>query len=214
MKVIDAIGSEDTTISRIDLEIGDLPDAMQDEIKDECAQYVKEQVLLSLHDATTPVSGEGWQALSPKYKKAKEAAGATPEANMELYGSMLDSFDYETSDVGFDIGFIGTSEAWKADGHLKFSGAEGSAPRRRFLPGEGQSFKKEIEQGVERIIADYRSTQIDAAAFEDITTSTELYDELGNVLGNDLSDNELKLAALRNKDVYEILSDQDLLDLL
>lgn len=151
MKVVEATGSDGRTTSKIDLGIDHLPLGVQNKIKNEVGEFLVGTILLTLQDAKSPVAGESFPALSKNYKEKKIALGGVGKPNMELEGDMLSSLAFKPIDGGIELGFF-DSEAAKADGHLKFSGRENHTPQRRFLPGEGQSFKRGIEQEVKKII--------------------------------------------------------------
>lgn len=150
--------------------------------------------------------------MSKKYKAEKIKLGGKGEANLELYGDMLGALDYKQTDEGIELGFFG-DQADKADGHLKFSGRDNNTPQRRFLPGEGEHFKKSIETQVQRIISDKLVELIDPKEFEGITSTQQLYDTLSNLF-EDLTRSELKLLVSRNKELYDVLDELDLLDKL
>ncbi len=214
VKVLEAVGSPTRTVSSLDLGLdANIPDAIASKIKQDVGQYIVEQVLLTLSEAKSPVKGESWPKLSEKYKKIKVDAGGSPIANMELYGDMLDSLSFEETDAGVDVGFLG-EQAWKADGHLKFSGAENNTPQRRFLPGDGEEFRSNIQDGIDKIIADGMSEQFDKSDFENVDTKTELYDTLAEIFGEEMSRTDMKLAVLRNEYLYDMLDELDILDLL
>lgn len=153
IKVIGAIGSERKTVSQIDLGLGDtnLSKQEQKDLKEKIGELLVEKVLSSVGDSTSPVSGQSWPLLSKEYKKKKKEFGSKVTANMELTGDMLDSLTFKPTIDGIEIGFF-NKQAWKADGHLKFSGAHNNTPQRRFLPGEGQSFKRDITSIVNDMI--------------------------------------------------------------
>lgn len=191
-----------------------LPQEIQTKIKRDVGDFLRESVLSSLRKAETPVQGEDWPALSREYKKLKKSEGLPPEANMELEGDMLDSLDYQETDDGIELGFFG-KEAWKADGHLKFSGAENNTPQRRFLPDEGQEFDSSITRKTEQIIADAiaANTEFDKSDFEDVSTKSELYDLLGEYFDG-MSRAEIKAAVARSATLAALFDDLDLWDLL
>lgn len=174
-----------------------------------------EQVLSSVAKQQSPVEGEEWPGLTSKEYKAKkkEDVGNT-KANMENSGAMLDALTFKNTRDGVEIGFF-NKEAWKADGHLKFSGEENSTPKRRFLPGEGEQFKAGIEAEVDRIILDAKVEEqtFTKAELRAVETKSDLYDLLMEKLGTD-SRTETKLAVLRNPDLMDKLEELDLLELL
>lgn len=95
---------------------------------------------------------------------------------------MLESLGYELTDEGFKLGFFG-SEAPKADGHLKFSGKEGTAPKRRIIPGEGQKFKADIQAEAEAIVAQALAERVEPSRedFEGVDTSRDFWRAIGEV---------------------------------
>lgn len=215
IKVVKAIGSPDKTASEIDLGLSpDIPEDVQSEIKKEVGQYLVEQVLLNVSKAKTPVEGEGWPALSPKYKERKVQLGGVPKANMELNGDLLDSLSTQETDKGIEIGFF-DDQAWKADGHLKFSGEKNKTPKRRFLPGKGQHFYSDIENEVSKIIADKiaENSRLLKSELRSIETKKDLYDYLMEKFGVQ-SRSEVRDIVTRSPEIFDKLSEEDLIDLL
>jgi hypothetical protein len=151
IKITESTGSEKRTTAKIDLGLTGLPQSLKKKIQDDVGEFLVEQVLLSVGEAKSPVSGESFRALSKEYKQKKIDLGGTGAPNMELNGDMLDSLTYKKTGNGIELGFF-DEQAWKADGHLKFSGEENNTPKRRFLPAQGQKFKSAIEIEIERII--------------------------------------------------------------
>lgn len=190
-----------------------MPKQIQKEIKQDVGEFLVEQVLLSVGESKSPVTGEAWPGLSKKYMKEKVAQGGVGKANMELTGDMLNALDYKVTPDGIELAIYGKKEAPKADGHLKFSGAENNTPQRRFIPGEGQSFKDGIESQVQEIIADKMAETIDREDLTSVKSSHDLYEVLGQVF-EDMSKPEIRLAALRSEWLRTILEDMDLLDFL
>ncbi len=216
MKVTQAIGSESETYSEIDLELPEgTPEKLKKRIKKDVGDYLVEQVLSTVAEAKSPVKGENFKPLSKDYKKKKLAEGGTGKPDMTEHGDMMDDCTFRVgNDDLIKLGFF-SSEAWKADGHLKFSGAEGTAPKRRFLPGEGQAFKGSIEGEVEKIIAD---ATVDIAAppksaFAGVQTTSELYQALRDLFPS-LGRAEIRAAVLRSAILSELLDELDLLDML
>lgn len=213
IKVIDAVGSESETYSEFELDV-EAPVAVKKKINREIGEFIVEQILQETQSAKSPVSGESWPALSKDYKAKKVSLGLAGSANMELTGQLKDELRFKTVDGNLRVGFFGTDEAWKADGHLKFSGAENETPKRRFLPAAGQSFKSSIQDGIENIIADNLvSGGLDKADLEGIETKSQLYAVLKENFG-DLSKAEIAAAITRNPDLVDLLDELDLLELL
>jgi hypothetical protein len=212
IKVIEATGSSSKTTTKIDLGIEDLPAGVRESIATEVGEYVVEQVLLSLGDADSPVSGERFPALSKKYKELKQAAGRSGSPDLEFSGDLKDSLTYRPYDGGVEVGWWG-DQADKADGHLKFSGRTNHTPKRRALPAEGQSFKRDITKGVEGIVLDLSGDAFDKQDFEGVESSRELYDKLRDVYG-DMPRGKIRMAVAGNPRLLVTLADLDLLEYL
>lgn len=216
MKTVKSVGTPSKTFSELDLELPSLPQTVAAKIKQDVGEYIVEQVLMDLSKATTPVSGETFKPLSKEYAKEKKALGLSPKPDMTLEGDMLDALTFEPSDKGIRVGFFG-SEAWKADGHLHFSpeSENARAPKRRFLPGEGQKLKPEIQKEIERIIQDaiLANNEPTAKELDQVETKKDLYGILIDALG-DYTRKEIRQAVLRNDSLVTLLADKDLLDLL
>lgn len=137
--------------SEIDL---DLPDTMsaadKRRAKDEVGEFLIDSILQQVGAAKSPVKGEIFPALSKDYKEIKSDQGRGTAANLELSGDMLDALLFRRTDKGVKIAILG-NEAPKADGHNNFSG-QSKIKQRRFLPGDGQSFKSSIESEANSII--------------------------------------------------------------
>lgn len=214
MKTIKAVGTQSQTYSDIELDLEGLPKSAAAKVKRDVGEFLVEQISTTLAKASSPIEGESWPKLSKTYKKMKVAQGGVGEANMELTGALLDSLTFEPSAEGVRVGFF-DSQAWKADGHLKFSGKNNNTPQRRFLPGKGQNFKDEIQAEVTRIVEDARveSTSIPKSELKSVDTKAELYTLLKEYLG-EMSNQEMKLLVLRNAELVAELDELDLLDLL
>ena len=152
MKVIDAQGTRRRTTSTLDLFDGvDIPRSMARKINDKVGEFIVTKIKEELNSAKSQVSGESFPTLSPDYKKKKLSMGASGIPDLLLTGDMSDALSYKATDV-LEIGFFNTKEAWKADGHLKFSGEENGIPKRRFLPDVTQTFKRNITSEIKDII--------------------------------------------------------------
>jgi hypothetical protein len=214
-KVIESTGSPSRTTSTLDL-VSDLTASAETKakIKEEVGEFLVEQILMTVNKAQSPVSGEGWPTLSKDYRKEKLEQGGSGKPDMELAGDMLDSMTFKSTREGIEIGFF-DSEAWKADGHLKFSGEENNTPKRRFLPAEGQSFRPAIDKEIDRIISDHllEDQELQAKDFEGVETERDLYRILRAALPGE-SKQAVRAAALRSATLTELLEDLDLIDLL
>lgn len=154
MRTIDNRGTPTRTTSTLDLFDGiDVPKKVARKINETVGEFLVEQITGRLQTtATSPISGESFPALTKKYKAFKIEQGGNPIPDMLLTGDMLSSLDFRATDV-LEIGFF-DKEAWKADGHNKFSGKKNFTPQRRFLPAEGQKFKRDIVSGVKDLIVE------------------------------------------------------------
>lgn len=173
-----------------------------------------EQIRLSASRSESPVAGESWKkSLSPAYKKRKQAEGLEGVANLEEQGDLLDDLDYTLTDDGIQIGWEG-DQAGKADGHANLSG-DSDLPQRRLIPDVGQDFKPEIQDEIEKIVADAitDSMEFDKSDFEDVATKTELYDALDEYFP-DMSRSEIHEVIARTPDLARMLDDLDIFDLL
>lgn len=118
---------------------------------DEAAAFLREQVLSYMGDENSPVSGYGrFPSLSKEYAARKSAQGGSPVSNLELSGSMKDAIQVYSEGNRLVIEVTG-AEGAKADGHCNLSG-DSSLPLRRFIPDEGETFKRPILEGIARII--------------------------------------------------------------
>lgn len=125
-------------------------------VLDSIGEFVLNEILQSVGSGSSPVSGEGWKkTLSPEYKKEKQEISGSAFANMELFGTMLDSLN--VSKFGRDKLKLEISglEAEKADGHNQLTGRKSNLPQRRFIPDEDQSFKQKISRGIKQLASEF-----------------------------------------------------------
>lgn len=121
------------------------------------AEYVRDEILQYVGDAESPVSGYGkFKNLSKDYKKFKSQVSGSTQANMELYGDMLDSLEYKIVGNKIQVGWFGGEQAAKADGHNNFSG-DSELPLRRSIPNakDGEGFKRDIVKGMKEIAKNF-----------------------------------------------------------
>lgn len=129
------------------------------EAKQRMAEVIREEVLNHVGQAKSPVAGESWKAsLSPGYKKYKAKYSSAKNANMELFGDMLDALDCVVKPNGNLELRVQGKQAPKADGHNNHSG-KSTLPQRRFIPDENQTFKREIIQKLKIIADEYTEVQ-------------------------------------------------------
>lgn len=176
--------------------------------------YLVEQIRLSASRSESPVAGESWKkALSPAYKKRKQAEGLDGVANLEEHGDLLDDLDYTHTEDGIEIGWTG-DQAGKADGHANLSG-DSDLPQRRLIPDVGQDFKTEIQDEIEKIVADAitDSMEFQKDDFEDVETKTQLYDALDEYFP-DMSRSDIRDLVARTPDLARMLDELDIFNLL
>lgn len=215
-KVTKTEGSESKTAASIDFlsDLERVPDDIKAKIKQDVGDFLVESILTAVSKAKSPVAGESWPALSKEYKAKKEDEGAAPKANMEEHGDMLNSLTFRETPNGIEIGFF-DDQAWKADGHLKFSGKENHTPKRRFIPAEGQNFTADIQVEIDKIIADNLADAetFKRGDFSGVDTTSALYEVLRRAFG-DMSVHEIRAAVTRSPYLTQLLDDLDLMELL
>lgn len=215
IKVKKATGTPEKTAVTLDLTSGlSVSEAVKTRIKNDVGDFLVESILSTVGKSKSPVAGEDWPSLSANYKKKKIDDGLPGRANMEYEGDMLDTLEFKKTDDGIELGFFG-AEAWKADGHLKFSGKDNNTPKRRFLPGEDQTFIPSIQAEIENIVADAvaDSMEFTSADFDDVGSKSELYEALSDYFP-DLTRAEVRSAITRTPALARLLDDLDLLEFL
>lgn len=215
MKVIKTTATKSETSASIDLFDGrDLTPKVKARIREEVGTYLVENTLADVSESKSPVQGESIPALKKgPYREKKLAELGTSRADIQFTGETLDEFQFKDTKEGIKIGVFG-DRAVVADGHNNLSG-KSDLTRRRFIPGEGQDYKKPYEKEVDRIIMDVISeeTRFKKSDFDDITTKTELVRALRTKFG-DMSVSEVTLAVYRNEDLLDLLTDLKLIKLL
>jgi hypothetical protein len=125
------------------------------EARQEMAALILDEILAYVSNGNSPVSGGGWKkSLSKDYKKYKSQFSSSLFANMELHGDMLDKLEVVATPDGMIEVRIKGKQAAKADGHNNHSG-DSRLPERRFIPDEGQTFKRQIIQGMKEIAKEF-----------------------------------------------------------
>ena len=101
------------------------------------ANDLKKEVLNSISQGKSPVAGEGpYQKYSDSYKKQFRRLGKTARpVNLKVTGKMLNSFKVRALINGFVL--------WFTSPIAKYHNGEGRVDR-IMLPGEGQTFNKNI----------------------------------------------------------------------
>ena len=121
------------------------------DVLDEACDYLREEVIRYMSEQKSPVAGHGsFPALSKEYAKVKKAAGHPAIPNLEFDGALKDAIKTYPKGNKLVIEVTG-SEGAKADGHCNHSG-DSDLPLRRFIPADGEKFKRPIIEGIARII--------------------------------------------------------------
>jgi len=129
----------------------------KDQLKDEVGELLTDLVLKDTSNQRSAVSGQLWKHLSKEYKKIKSKV-APGVANLELTGSMLDSFEYKKYRDGIEIGVFGGVDALKAEHHCEFTARARKTPlpKRQFIPKKDEKFRpgilKELKALAEGIV--------------------------------------------------------------
>lgn len=119
---------------------------------EEISFLVHAEILRYVADGNSPVAGHGkFDKLTKEYANLKKDGNRLP--NLELTGDMLTSMDVKAS-RGKIVVEIKGKQGDKADGHNNHSG-ESRLPTRRFIPDNGEFFKREIESSINAIIDSY-----------------------------------------------------------
>ena len=119
--------------------------------KREMCELVLSEVLESCSKGRSPVRNGKWKrSLSPEYRKKKIAQGGSSFSDMELIGEMLDELECVQKPNGNLELRIQGKQAGKADGHNNHSG-KSSLPPREFIPKDGETFKRNIIDGLREI---------------------------------------------------------------
>lgn len=123
--------------------------------REDIAKMIAREVIEAAGDGRSPVAGGSWKrSLSKEYKKRKVAQGGNAYADMLLDGDMLLATDCVVKGTKLELRTKGSKEAAKADGHNNHSG-KSSLPLREFIPKEGQTFKRDIIDGIRQIAKEY-----------------------------------------------------------
>lgn len=205
-KVINVTATDNELSSELDLELDKVPAKLRPRVRREVGEFLLEQTLVSLGEGKTPVSrGEYKRSLSKEYREFKSESGRNSFADLEFEGDLKDSFKFRSTDKGIKIGHFG-KEAGKADGHNNFSG-KSTLPRRQYLPEKDQSYKRNIQTEIDRIIADaiVEKAPISESKLRGIETKTEFWDVLKATFEG-LPRAEIRSAIMRNESFVETLT--------
>lgn len=137
---------------------------LRKEAANEVGQFLVDYILDKVGESASPVDkGIYKSSLTKNYKKVKSEISGNTQANMELFGDMLDSLEYTVKDGKVEVGIFDKDQAAKAYGHnTGFKGhpnakMRGNKYKRQFIPSKSKNFNKEAREEINRIIDDYAS---------------------------------------------------------
>lgn len=117
-----------------------LSEDQQEDVKEMVGDLLLDEIQDFLDGSSSPVSGAPFK----KFKKDGEPS--------QLYerGDLRSSLEWESIDGGIEIGIFQSSEAPKAFNH----NVGDTVPARRFIPLEGEQFKRQINTKIKRLVLD------------------------------------------------------------
>lgn len=139
-------------IVEIELDLEGIPSESHDVVKKDVGEHLLNSVLDYMAEGKSPIGGT-WKKLDIKYAKKFHDGDRTPR--LELSGDMKAALGWEETDNGIIFGILDDEQAPKADGHNNLSGRS-SLPLRRFIPDEGEKYRKKIMDGIDDILESYR----------------------------------------------------------
>ncbi len=187
-----------------------IPARAKRQIREEVGELLKDQILIAVGNQSSPIVGEKWPGISKSYKAFKKSQNLPGKVNMEFSGSMLDSLNFKPTTKGIEIGVFG-SDAGKAEGHNNFDGGS-SLPQRRFLPDEGQNFKRNITSTIDRIISDASldKTKITRGKLSGVETKSQLFEFIASTFPS-LTRLEAKESILGDESLVKLFNSLNLL---
>ncbi len=139
----------------LDLDLAGIPEGDWSNAKEEVLDYVKEQILVDLSRAQSPVTGEAFVALSPEYAKRKAEVSSAVIPNMELTGDLLDALvSRDARGSKIEVGWFDPDQAIKAFNHTTGD----TVPKRPLIPDPKEDFRPEIMEGIKAILDGYRAS--------------------------------------------------------
>ena len=161
-----------------DYGLQDVPQDRRDTTRQDVGSFIVSRIKRSLRNSSSPVSGEPFKTtLSESYRAYKSRQGGGTSANLRLFGDLLNSLNYELGPGGqigvghTGVGRDGRPNARKCVGHCHFESSK--LPRRRYLPDRGQSFKRDIEDGIRNIVEQNKSIDL-----QDIDLSSDIVSQV------------------------------------
>ncbi len=182
-------------------------------VAEEVGELLKEEILLSVGNAKSPIAGENinFKALSPGYKKFKKESARPGIPNLEFTGNMLDQLEARTTTRGVELGIIG-SRAEVAENHNQLDGDIDNFPKRRFLPDVGGSFRKKINDKLKSIVNDAVATRtsISRTTLVDVESNSDLTKVLRDAFPS-MTRREAEGAVIRTPSLFNLFGEFNLL---
>lgn len=140
-----------------------LDDDEREEVLSEASEYLLTEVLDYVAQGISPVTGKPFNDLTKAYAEAQKGGDTT--ANLDLNGDMMRALESNVNADGINIGIFDEDQAIKAYGHITgFKGhpwLDGKVKPRKLLPGNGETFHKDIMMGIKELIEDYADERKD-----------------------------------------------------
>jgi len=172
----------------LELDLSKVPRADRTTVKQEIGNFIIEEIMRSVSEGTSPVSGRGkFKILNKQYAKSQKGGDRNP--NLDLFGDMLDSLTFKNTSQGIEVGIFRSSQVPKADGHNNFSG-ESTLPERRFIPDESEGFKRDIEKGIKDIINDFSVKEFPRPPIDVVPSKSKTTPKETSVTIDDLFDDD------------------------
>lgn len=129
----------------------------KNEIKELVGEHLINNILEKVADSHSPVTGRKFKQLNEEY--AEREKNGDRDANLDLFGDMLNSLEYKVKRNGIEIGIYDEDQAIKSYAHnTGFKGHPVLADKglkRQFIPNKGENFTKSVLSGVRDVIEEY-----------------------------------------------------------
>lgn len=140
----------------LDLDLDGIPRDKREAAKAEVMDYIKEQVIADIGEATSPVTGAKFKKLSKEYAEEKSEVSSNVIPNMELTGAMMDALDVvDKGGSKIEIGWFDEEQAVKAFNHTTGD----TVAKRPLLPSPKDDFRGGIMSEIASILDGYRDEE-------------------------------------------------------
>jgi len=165
-------------IKDIDLDLKRIPIDQRSFVKDIIGDLLVNAIIDSARNQSSAVEGVGrFKPLKKKstngkpnpYRKFKQAQVGNQNADLNLFGDLMNSLSFKRSTAGVSVGVMqstGNKSLSKlrdqANGHNVIDGRAGpkGLPRRQFIPDGGDSFTSSIMSDVRGLLNSFRVNEI------------------------------------------------------